>query len=206
MRITDNMKKSREIIESRNRAFTLIELLVVISVISLLMGILVPALNKAKAKARRTVCMSNLKQIGVAFKVYLDDNRDIMPSASEFPSLVTDPNDYGYRPAITKFLMPSLKDKEVFKCPADLPVNYYKLWGLSYEYYARMYSGRAFSTSRMGQQGVKERNMHIMSDFDPVHPRISYRTEQSFRNQTYIKGERNYLYADWHVGDSQNQD
>ena len=200
------MKKSREIIESRNRAFTLIELLVVISVISLLMGILVPALNKAKAKARRTVCMSNLKQIGVAFKVYLDDNRDIMPSASEFPSLVTDPNDYGYRPAITKFLMPSLKDKEVFKCPADLPVNYYKLWGLSYEYYARMYSGRAFSTSRMGQQGVKERNMHVMSDFDPVHPRISYRTEQSFRNQTYIKGERNYLYADWHVGDSQNQD
>jgi prepilin-type processing-associated H-X9-DG protein len=69
-----------------------------------------------------------------------------------------------------------------------------------------MFSGRALSTSRMGQQGVKERNMHIMSDFDPVHPRISSRKEQGFRNQTNIKGEKNYLYADWHVGDSQNQD
>jgi len=58
----------------------------------------------------------------------------------------------------------------------------------------------------MGQQGVKERNMHIMSDFDLVHPRTSYKKEVSFRNQEYIKGERNYLYADWHVGDSQNQD
>jgi prepilin-type N-terminal cleavage/methylation domain-containing protein/prepilin-type processing-associated H-X9-DG protein len=188
------------------KGFTLVELLVVISIISLLMAIMLPGLGKAKANSRRTQCMSNLQQIGVAFKVYLDDNHDIMPPAAEFPSLVDDPNDFGYRPAVTKFLLPLLKDKEVFKCPADLKYDYYKKWGLSYEYYARMFSGRAFSTSRMGQQGVKERNMHVMSDFDPVHPRRSSKKEQSFRDQEYSKGERNYLYADWHVGDSKNQD
>jgi prepilin-type N-terminal cleavage/methylation domain-containing protein/prepilin-type processing-associated H-X9-DG protein len=189
-----------------DKAFTLVELLVVISIISLLMAILLPGLGKAKANSRRTTCMSNLRQIGVGFKAYLDDNRDIMPPAAEFPSLVSDPNDYGYRPAVTVFLLPLLKDKEIFRCPEDIKYNYYKKWGLSYEYYARMFSGRALSTSRMGQEGVKERNMHVMSDFDPVHPRRSATKELSFRNQEYSKGEKNYLYADWHVGDSKNQD
>jgi len=189
----------------KRKGFTLVELLVVISIISLLMGILVPALGKVRAKGRRTVCMSNLQQIGVAFKIYLDDNRDIMPAACQYPSLNTDPNDYGFRPPITRFLMPSLKNQEVFKCPADIK-DYYKDWGTSYEYNARMFSGRALSTSFMGRQGIKERNMHVMSDFDPVHPKISSKTEQSFRDQAYIKGERNYLYADWHVGNSKNQD
>jgi prepilin-type N-terminal cleavage/methylation domain-containing protein/prepilin-type processing-associated H-X9-DG protein len=190
----------------KEKAFTLVEVLVVISVITILMSILLPSLGKVRSNAKRTYCMSNLKQIGIAFKTYLDDNQDIMPPACEFPSLVTDPNDLGYRPPITKFLLPILNDKEVFRCPADTQFDYYKKWGLSYEYYARMYSGRALSTSRLGQDGIKERNMHVMSDFDPVHPRRGTGSEQSFRGQTYQKGEKNYLYADWHVGDSKSQD
>ena len=69
-----------------------------------------------------------------------------------------------------------------------------------------MFSGRSLSATRFARDGIKEKNMHIMSDFDPVHPSTSVKKEQSFRGQEYSKGERNYLYADWHVGDSKSQE
>jgi len=66
-------------------AFTLVELLVVISVIGLLMGILLPALSSAREQGRCTVCKSNLKNIGLALRMYLDDYEGKMPSAEPLP-------------------------------------------------------------------------------------------------------------------------
>lgn len=68
----------------RNRnGFTLIELLVVIAIIGLLLAVIVPSLRLAKEKAKKTICLSNLRQWSVIWHMYLEDNNSTFPSLAE---------------------------------------------------------------------------------------------------------------------------
>ena len=106
---------------NRRSAFTLIELLVVLAIIGILAGLLIPAVTHAGATAKRTSCISNLRQVTLAIRLYADDYSDSLPELSDTHPY---PNGVGayYKQLVKAHLgLRGLAspDETVFTCPSD---------------------------------------------------------------------------------------
>lgn len=145
---TNNIKEETMI----RRAFTLIELLVVIAIIAILAAILFPVFAQAKEAAKKSQCLSNMKQLGVAYSLYMTDNDDVFPHDHSMSTNYPE-GDWGkdywmfhFAPYLQKVNNSSAKGGNVFSCPShttlqtidysfeedyNLPSNYPETaWGL----------------------------------------------------------------------------
>lgn len=170
------------------KGFTLIELITVISIITILMSISMPAFTRVKNAGRRTVCASNLRQAGMAMRMYLDENRDIMPPASRYPSIEAEPE----KRMIGYYLDKHLQgERGILLCPGDTGKKVFSREGASYQYNDRLALQNIdkFFLTRKSKQNDTE----VLFDYEPFHGKGGRR------------GAANYLYADLHIGTLENQ-
>ncbi len=188
-------------------AFTLIELLVVIAIIAILASLLLPVLARSKEKAKGIVCVNNLKQLGLAVRMYADEHEGLLPLAEQLPSM---PGTNPPLPRICDLLAPYVgvattnvvlldggsvvsgtaafkagspaltTPSPVFRCPLD---NAYRFEtnGSSYEWNA-WYGGRPVDSPRRSQNPISE--AFLMYDYEKFHNRGR---------------SLNVLFADFHV-------
>lgn len=209
--------------QSIKLAFTLVELLVVIAVISLLLSILVPSLSRARSMAKRTVCASNLRQIDLAVRLYLNAYDDTYPCAQD-PVIPEDPNIWlwmgrGWRGFIEPYLGGNIdvNNPSVLFCPEDL-AEPEKYESTSYSYSMAFYHspeqikdmdnpGYTCGTDGPFVQSIPQRSMDvarpsgkiIIGEWNSNHLRVDEKGWYGCGGWWCREGSRNYLFVDGHV-------
>jgi prepilin-type N-terminal cleavage/methylation domain-containing protein len=186
-------------------AFTLVELLVVVAIIAVLAALLLPAFARAKRKADNITCISQLKQLGVATRLYAEDNSAKLPAAEYLPSNPTNPKQplpricdllasYTGRVAATNASGP------LFRCPND-NAQFFEAEGSSYQWNASLNGQRIDFGENNRFQGVIVSNgvvlwqtngvithavetTPLLLDYDDFHSR----SPQPGKNVVYMDG------------------
>ncbi len=154
-----------------SKGFTLIELLVVIAIIAILAAILFPVFGQAREKAREITCISNLRQIGTAIRMYVQDYDEAFPIFHAYNSN-PGPGQPGHK-GIEVELEPYTKNRDIFRCPndsggpyqkTDVPTasNYRDAYGSSYRFMATCF------TTVAGVDGSYQNNAPLDTSVYPV--------------------------------------
>jgi len=208
----------------KRRAFTLIELLVVIAIIAILAAILFPVFARAREKARQTSCLSNLKQIGLAFAMYKGDYDERYPINGGDLARAQTPIEVPLNYWVIA-LHPYVKNGGVFECPSDSTPNTVTVAGetvrLSYGYNAAFPGDGYASWGNRLNVTVKPWIWNPAKDADVLQPSRTWLAADCYQpsvftltylratvggNQWYAAASEpvhnvglNFLYADGHA-------
>jgi prepilin-type processing-associated H-X9-DG protein len=152
--------------------FSLVELIITLSVIAILLALMFPVLIKGKAKANRTICQSNLRQIGISLDSYCTYNNNCLPHCESIPSSSDSPT------SLVNTLEKGLK--RIYFCPSD-NAGFYRKYGISYEW-NNLLNGKDFSKPELAFGPLKLK-IPVVSDAEPFH----------------TNKQKNFLYVDGSV-------
>jgi len=200
--------------------FTLIELLVSITIISVLIGIVLPVIPRVRDSARLTVCQSNLRQIGMAVTEYQDKNREEFPRARYMPRpWLSGDEDPALNIALADYMD---YDSPVWACPGDHDVHSAQYTdddgtvrecGVSYTYTTAM-SGRTFEDTFFSRRlNLQPSEVPVLHDYDGGSYELELEAIYAEGGEAYDPNQagtivpidffhslRTYLYADGSVG------